>query len=115
MKKLFSKKSIVLLVVTLISITTFAAYILTSSYKTYLIDMETCINCQACIDNYPEIFKYNEDYKSASWVNSTGIHDGWATDYLVLTEPFPTAIITSIEDAITICPTQSIINGDLPI
>ena len=103
-----------LIVVTLASITAFASYMLTNSYKTFIIDMETCINCQNCINTYPTIFKYNEDYESASWVNSAGIQEEWSTDYFVLTAPFPASIIDDIEDAIDFCPTNSIIDGELP-
>lgn len=111
MKKLFNQRSIMLIVVTLVSITAFASYMLTNSYKTFLIDMGTCINCGECYQEYPDIFKFNEDYQKASWVNSTGIQEEWETDYIVFSEPFPAATISDIEEAIYLCPVFAIIDG----
>ncbi len=55
------------------------------------VDKDSCIGCGMCIDICPEIFKYDDDYKSEC-----------------ITEEIPKELNEKVADAIDNCPVQAI-------
>ena len=55
------------------------------------VDKDSCIGCGMCIDICPEIFQYDDEYKSES-----------------VTEKIPEELKEKVAEAIDVCPVEAI-------